>query len=225
MARPRNFDETEALQKMVQVFWRHGYDATTTRMLEEATGIGVRAPSVRLGFDRIEAGDVVLVSGPVGDHGTAVMLAREQFGMRGDLASDSASVFPIASALLKVEGLRFMRDPTRGGIATVLHEIVRCSKLGVRLHDRNIPVRDPVRSVCDMLGYDPLYLACEGRVLAVVDAASGPQALASMQAAPGGAESALIGSVNKQGLVVVETEFGGERVLHELEDDPLPRIC
>ncbi len=190
------------------------------------TGIGVRNPNLRLGLDRIRAGDVVLVSGPVGDHGIAVMLAREQFGLRGDLLSDAASVFPLTRALTPLPGLRFMRDPTRGGLATVAHEIARATELTVRLHETAIPVRDPVRSVCDMLGYDPLYLACEGRVVAVMAAAQAPAALATWRALPQGEAAAIIGQAEAgRAQVLMETELGGERILGELEDDPLPRIC
>jgi len=189
------------------------------------TGVGFRAPGVRLGFDRIQPGDRVLVTGPVGDHGAAVMLAREEFGLRGDLKSDAAGVLPLARALLGVPGLRFMRDPTRGGLATVCHEIVRATGRGLRLREAAIPVRDAVQSVCELLGYDPLYLACEGRIVAVVGAAHADAALAAVRAlAPG---AALIGEVAAMPApqVVLATSFGGERVLDELEDDPLPRIC
>ncbi|HHO67879.1 MAG TPA: hydrogenase expression/formation protein HypE, partial [Gammaproteobacteria bacterium] len=122
------------------------------------TGLGVRLPGPVTGLDRIRAGDRLLVSGPLGDHGTAVMLAREQFGLRGDLRSDAASVLPLTRAALAFDDLRFMRDPTRGGLATVCHEIVRATGLGVRLQQARLPVRDAVQSVCDMLGYDPLFL-------------------------------------------------------------------
>ena len=190
------------------------------------TGIGVRNTSVRLGMSTIQAGDRLLISGPVGDHGTAVMLAREQFGLRGDLQLDAASVLPIAQALLTVPGLRFMRDPTRGGLATVANEICRATQLSVHLDGAAIPVRDPVRSVCEMLGYDPLYLACEGRVLAVVDAAHATTALAALQSLTACAEAAIIGTLQTgRAHVVLETELGGQRLLEELEDDPLPRIC
>lgn len=188
------------------------------------TGIGVRHPGAQLGLDRVERGDVVLVSGPVGDHGAAVMLAREEFGMQGDLRSDAGSVLPVAQALLAVDGLRFMRDPTRGGIATVLNEIALATGCGVRASEAAIPVRDPVQSVCELLGFDPLYLACEGRVVAVVAADSADTALQAMRrVAPDSARIAEIGEGAAQ--VVLETSFGGQRVLDELEDDPLPRIC
>jgi hydrogenase expression/formation protein HypE len=190
------------------------------------SGIGVKDPVLKLGIDRIRAGDVVLVSGSVGDHGIAVMLAREQFGLRGDLKSDAASVLPLTLALAAVPGLRFMRDPTRGGLATVMHEIVEVSGLGVRLQEATVPVRDSVRSVCEMLGYDPYFLACEGRVVAVVSAGDADRALAALRSASGGADAAIIGTVREQPpRVVLETTIGGERVIEELEDDPLPRIC
>jgi hydrogenase expression/formation protein HypE len=190
------------------------------------SGIGVKDPALKLGIDRIRDGDVVLVSGSVGDHGIAVMLAREQFGLRGDLKSDAASVLPLTRALAAVPGLRFMRDPTRGGVATVMHEIVQVSGLGVRLQEANVPVRDSVRSVCEMLGYDPYFLACEGRVVAVVAADDADRALAALRSAPGGGDAAIIGAVREQpARVVLETAIGGERVIEELEDDPLPRIC
>jgi hydrogenase expression/formation protein HypE len=190
------------------------------------TGIGVRRPDLRLGLALIRAGDAVLVSGPVGDHGTAVLLAREAFGLRGDLASDAASVLPLTEALLDLPGLRFMRDPTRGGLVTVMHEIAAACGASVVLDETAIPVRPPVRGVCEMLGYDPLYLACEGRVVAVVAADDAPDALARWRALPAGEGAAIIGEVGDgSGQVLLTTEIGGERILEELEDDPLPRIC
>ena len=149
------------------------------------SGIGVKDPGLVLGMGRIRDGDTLLVSGPVGDHGIAVMLAREQFGMRGDLRSDAASVLPLTRALAAVPGLRFMRDPTRGGLATVTHEIAQATGLGILLDETAIPVRDSVRSVCEMLGYDPYFLACEGRVVAVIAADDARRALEAMQCAAG----------------------------------------
>ena len=190
------------------------------------TGLGVRPFSLKLGMDRIRAGDALLVSGPVGDHGTAVMLAREQYGLSGSLVSDAASVQPLTTAIATVPGVRFMRDPTRGGLATVAHEIAHAAGLLVKLHETAIPVRPPVRAVCEMLGFDPLYLACEGRVVAVVAPEAVAAALAAWRAAPGGREAECIGIVEAgDAHVVLATELGGERTLEELEDDPLPRIC
>lgn len=191
-----------------------------------ATGVGVRPKNLELGLNRVQAGDAILVSGPVGDHGIAVMLAREQFGLSGELLSDAASVLPLTQALVPLTGLRFMRDPTRGGLATVLHEICRATGLEARLRQSAIPVREQVATVCEMLGYDPFYLACEGRVVAVVESTQAEEGLARLQALPQGREAAIIGSVNRgRPHVILETELGGERILDELEDDPLPRIC
>ncbi len=190
------------------------------------TGVGVRDASLHLAMDRIKDGDRILVSGPVGDHGIAVMLAREQFGLKGDLQSDAASVYPLTQALLTLPGLRFMRDPTRGGIASVAHEIRQATGMGLRLQQAAIPVRDPVRTVCEMLGYDPFYLACEGRVVAVVSPSDAEATLDTWRKLPQGKEAAIVGSIDSTTKhVVLETEFGGERMLEELEDDPLPRIC
>ena len=189
------------------------------------TGVGVRLPGVVPSLDRIEDSDVMIVSGPVGDHGTAVMLAREDFGLRGDLVSDAGPVMALTETLLGLDGLRFMRDPTRGGIASIAHEIHRATGFGVRF-EPTIPVRDPVQSVCDMLGYDPYYLACEGRVLAVVAPDQADAALAAWRALDEGRDAARIGRISAQDTrVILETELGGERFLEELEDDPLPRIC
>jgi len=189
------------------------------------TGVGVRLPGVVPSLKRIEDGDVMLISGPVGDHGTAVMLAREEFGLRGDLVSDAGPVMALTETLLGFDGLRFMRDPTRGGIASIAHEIHRATGFGVRF-EPTIPVRDPVQAVCDMLGYDPYYLACEGRVLAVVAPDQADAALAAWRALEIGRDAARIGRISaKDTRVILETELGGERFLEELEDDPLPRIC
>lgn len=191
------------------------------------TGIGVRPRGLALGLAHVRRGDAVLVSGPIGEHGVCVLLSREQFGLRGELRSDAASVLPLTLAARELAGVRFMRDPTRGGLATVLHEIAREQGLAVRLQESAIPVADPVRAVCEMLGYDPYYLACEGRVVAIAAPESAAELLARWQVLPGGAQAALIGTVcdAPAGRVVLATELGGERYLEELEDDPLPRIC
>lgn len=188
------------------------------------TGIGTRRRGLSIGMDCIAQGDRILVSGPVGDHGTAILLARGEFGLSGSLQSDCASVLPVCRALREVDGLRFMRDPTRGGLATVAHEIARCTRHSVRLREQDIPLRPEVQSVCEMLGYNPLYLACEGRLVAVVRPDVAPAALDAMRSA--GADAMEIGAIAEDGAdVILETELGGERLLEELEFDPLPRIC
>jgi hydrogenase expression/formation protein HypE len=189
------------------------------------TGVGIRNGHV-LSMKNSRDGDSIIVSGPVGDHGIAVMLAREAFGLRGDIQSDAASVLQLTISAHAFAGLRFMRDPTRGGIATVCSEIQRATGLGVRLQQTQLPVRDPVQSVCDMLGYDPMYLACEGRVVAVVDPSQAQALLQTWQALEEGRQAAIIGQIDQDiPYVLMETEIGGERILEELEDDPLPRIC
>lgn len=188
------------------------------------TGIGMRPADLHLGLTQIRPGDHILVTGTVGDHGAAIMLAREDFGLSGQLLSDSASVLPAARRLIQAGGLRFMRDPTRGGLATVANELARVTGFGIRLRENDIPIRDTVNAVCEVLGLDPLYLACEGRIVAVVAPEFSDTALAALsEVAP---DAVVIGQFDAEpGAVVVETGLGGERILDELEDDPLPRIC
>jgi hydrogenase expression/formation protein HypE len=189
------------------------------------TGVGIKTAAVKLGLEQIQSGDAILLSGTAGDHGTAVMLAREQFGLSGTLQSDAASVLPITRALLEIPELRFMRDPTRGGIATVMNDMARTRQCTVRLFAQDIPVHEQVKTVAGILGYDPLYLACEGRVVAVVGKGHAQQALTAMQEA-GCPDAAIIGRIETgRAQVLLVTELGGERILEELEDDPLPRIC
>ncbi|MBF0310244.1 MAG: hydrogenase expression/formation protein HypE [Magnetococcales bacterium] len=189
------------------------------------TGLGLRPPEVTLNPESIRAGDAILVSGPVGDHGAAILLARQAFGLKGSLHSDAACLLPLTRAVRTLQGLRFMRDPTRGGVATVAHELAHMSGLRVRLREEHLPVRDPVQAVCDLLGYDPLYLACEGRVVAVV-AADQAETARQRWIGAGAPEAALIGVLEAgPPQVLLQTSLGGERLLPELEDDPLPRIC
>jgi hydrogenase expression/formation protein HypE len=195
------------------------------------TGVGERRRDLLLGMAEIRPGDAVLVSGPVGDHGVAVLLAREDFDLRGEVHSDSADVIALTQSLINAGGLRFMRDPTRGGLATVACEISRATGHDVRLFEGDIPIRPAVASVCEILGYDPLYLACEGRIVAIVADDMKHAALAALRKLPEGDAAAIIGVIEKGrrekdfGQVVLQTEIGGERFLEELESDPLPRIC
>lgn len=189
-------------------------------------GVGVCQPDISIKLSNIKPNDHILVSGPVGDHGVAVMLAREAFGMRGDLKSDAASVLPLTQAIRQHPGLHFMRDPTRGGVVTVCHEIALATDFQINLHGPSIPVREPVEAVCEILGYDPLYLACEGRVVAVVDPSAADEILGIWKNIPDGEMAADIGTISQGAArVQMKTELGGTRILEELEDDPLPRIC
>ena len=191
-------------------------------------GIGVVAPGVALGPERVQDGDRVLVSGTIGDHGIAVMIARGELQLEVDLQSDTACVLELAQALLTLGGeIRFMRDPTRGGVATALNELAQAAGVAVHLDETALPVRPEVVGTSEILGIDPLYVACEGRLIAVVAAASCDAALAALQAHPLGAGAAVIGEVRAEpaGLVLLETSFGGSRVVDMLVGDPLPRIC
>lgn len=190
------------------------------------TGVGLRPAGVDLGMHRIRPGDRVIVSGPIGDHGIAVMLAREDFEIRGDVRSDCGNVIDIASAALEFDGLRFMRDPTRAGLAGVMYEVAQQAGVTVRLQEMEVPVRDSVRMVCEMLGYDPYYLACEGRATAIVAEDQAEALLAKWREYPSGQGAKLIGAIEEgASRIVLETEISGERILDDLEEDPLPRIC
>jgi hydrogenase expression/formation protein HypE len=189
------------------------------------TGLG-RVERAGLGLDQIRAGDRLLVSGSVGDHGVCVMLAREEFDLRGDVASDCAPVLDLARAAWGLPGVRFLRDPTRGGLATVAHEIAHAAGVTVELEEEAIPVRPETTAVCDMLGFDPYYLACEGRAVAVVTPEAAEELLERWKAVEAGRNASVIGVVEAgPARAVLRTPLGGTRILEELEDDPLPRIC
>ncbi len=192
------------------------------------TGVGYLQRET-LGVPLIQAGDQLICSGPIGDHGVAVLLAREDFGLRGDLKSDCGSILPFAERAWQVEGLRFLRDPTRGGLATVAHEVAAATGWGVELYENAIPIRDSVKELCHMLGFDPLYLACEGRIIAITSSESAEILLTQWQALEGGESASILGKITSApdplSKVKLITEWGGQRILPELEDDPLPRIC
>ena len=190
------------------------------------TGVGLRPPGVNLGMHLIQPGDRIVVSGPVGDHGIAVMLAREEFEISGDVRSDCGNVIDLARAAMAFEGLRFMRDPTRAGLAGVMYEIAQHAAVTVRLQETEIPVRDSVKMVCEMLGYDPYYLACEGRAVAIIAEDQVEALVAKGREYPPGEGATLIGRIEEGApRIVLETELAGERMLDDLEEDPLPRIC
>jgi len=193
-----------------------------------ATGVG-RVESRRpIAADRLRPGDAVIVSGPIGDHGVAVMLARQDLGIEAAITSDSASVAAPVLALLDAGvDLRCLRDPTRGGLATVLCEIAAAARLGVRVVEAAIPVRAVVADACELLGLDPLYVACEGRFVAFVAGGQVDSALAVLRGARGGEEARVVGHVTAAhpGTVVLENPLGGERVLDMLSGEQLPRIC
>jgi hydrogenase expression/formation protein HypE len=191
-------------------------------------GIGLREPGRVLGVAAAQPGDAVLVSGPIGDHGTTIMLARGELDIEADIISDTAPLNGLAAGLMAtVPGLRAMRDATRGGVATILNEIAAEAGVGVVVREDDIPVRTAVRGAAELLGIDPLYVACEGRLVAVVDGSQADQALASLRAHPLGAQAACIGQIaaDPPGTVLLKTAFGGTRIVDLLVGDPLPRIC
>ena len=194
------------------------------------TGAGWLPPGRRLSGDLARPGDVVLVSGPIGDHGVAVLSKRESLEFETEIVSDSAALNGLTAAMLAAvpEGsVRVLRDPTRGGLATTLNEITRQSGTGITLDEAKIPVRAQVEAACELLGLDPLYVACEGRLVAICAPDVAETLLAAMQAHPLGQQAARIGLVtdDPHRFVQMETRFGGRRVVDWLSGEQLPRIC
>jgi hydrogenase expression/formation protein HypE len=193
------------------------------------TGLGRLDPRARLSPRSLRPGDKVLVSGRIGDHGTAIMLARGEFELDAEIVSDTRSLWPAVDALLGAagEGVRCMRDATRGGVASVLNELARASGVAVTVRERAIPVHPAVAAACEILGIDPMYVANEGKLVAVVAPEHAERALEALCAVPGCDEAAEIGTVQAEpeAMVLVETAFGGRRVMDMLVGDPLPRIC
>ena len=233
--------ETEKLEKIIasmsHAATAAGVEIVTgdTKVVERGRGDGVYINTAGIGFLKypglspkaIRPGDAVLVSGTVGDHGTAVMLARSGM-MEGELKSDCAALNGLCEAILSTGcAVRVLRDPTRGGVATTLCEFVEGSALSIELDEKALPVRDGVRAACNMLGLDPLYCANEGKLLCVVDEKDAERVLAAMRETEEGKDAALIGRVTESypGKVVMKTVFGGSRILQKLAGAQLPRIC
>ncbi len=191
-------------------------------------GIGVIPPGRHLGAELVRPGDVMVLSGTMGRHGMAVMLARDELAIEADITSDTAPLAGLVEALLAaVPHTRWMRDATRGGVGTVANELALASGLGVVLEEERLPVLPVVRGACDLLGIDPLYVANEGLLVAVVPADAADQAVQALRAHPQGRDAVLIGEVVDEpaGLVAMRTAFGGTRLVDLLVGDPLPRIC
>jgi hydrogenase expression/formation protein HypE len=192
-------------------------------------GVGRRDPRARLAADQIRPGDRILLSGTIGEHGTAIMLARGEFELDAAIESDTRSLWPVADALLEEAGpaLRCMRDATRGGVASVLNELARASAVAMLVHEAAVPVVPAVAGASELLGIDPMYVANEGKLVAFVAEEAADGALAALRSVPGCERAAEIGEVRTEppGMVLVETSFGGKRVMDQLVGDPLPRIC
>ncbi len=193
------------------------------------TGIGEIDPRASLGTGTLQAGDRVIVSKTIGEHGTAIMLARGELGIESDVVSDTRSLWPVADALLDAVGsdLRCMRDATRGGVASALNELARASAVGVKVREADIPVTPEVNGASELLGIDPMYVANEGVMVAFVAADAAESALAALRSVPGCEAAVEIAEITPEppGMVLVETAFGGRRVMDLLAGDPLPRIC
>lgn len=206
-----------------------------TKVVEKGRGDKLYINTAGIGFlkypglspKNIRAGDAVLVSGTVGDHGTAVMLARSGM-MQGELTSDCAALNALCAAILETgANVRVLRDPTRGGVATTLNEFVEGTTLGIEIDEETIPVRPQVQAACGMLGLEPLYCANEGKLLAVVGPDDAERVLDAMRSTEEGRGAALIGTVSADypGRLVMKTKFGGKRILQKLTGAQLPRIC
>jgi hydrogenase expression/formation protein HypE len=192
------------------------------------TGIGVVEHAQQISTDRARPGDAVILSGPIADHGMAIMAARAELELETPVASDSAALHRLVAEMLATGAeVHCLRDPTRGGVATALNEIALRSRAGIVLDEAAIAVREPVRGVCELLGLDPLYVANEGTLLAIVPAAGAPRVLEAMRKHPEGQEARVIGEVvdDTAALVILKTAVGGRRIVDMLQGEQLPRIC
>ncbi len=192
------------------------------------SGVATVDHELELSPAAIRAGDRVIVSGTLGDHGMAIMIARGELELEVDLASDTAPLHELVATLLEATGdVRCLRDPTRGGLATVMCELAMAAELGITLDEDALPVRPEVNGACEILGIDPLYVANEGKLVAIVSPESTEASLAALRSHPLGADAAVVGEVRPEppGMVVLDTAFGGSRVVDMLAGDPLPRIC
>jgi hydrogenase expression/formation protein HypE len=193
------------------------------------TGIGRRDPRASLSPAGLRPGDRILLSGSIGEHGTAIMLARNEFELDALIESDTRPLWPVVDALLDAAGpeLRCLRDATRGGVASVLNELARASSVAMIVREAAVPVAPEVTGAAEILGIDPMYVANEGKLVAFVAAEAADRALAALRSVPGCEAAAEIGEVRTEppGMVLMQTSFGGKRVMDQLVGDPLPRIC
>jgi len=198
------------------------------RIFINTAGVGIIAPGVDIAGQNAKPGDFVLINGPVGDHGIAVLSTREGLSFQTEIQSDSAPLNKLVSDMLEVSrNIHVLRDPTRGGVATALNEVANQSAVGIELEESSLPVRHEVNAACEMLGLDPLYVANEGKVLVMVAPEDADQVLYKMRQHPLGRDSCIIGRVVSEhpGRVVLHTGIGGRRIVDMLSGEQLPRIC
>lgn len=192
------------------------------------SGIGVVPEGVRIGSQNARAGDVIIVSGPIAVHGIAIMSVRQGLEFETQIVSDTAPLNSLVSVMLETsKDVHVLRDPTRGGVASSLNEIAESSKVGIRIDENKIPISEPVRGACEILGLDPLYVANEGKLLAFVSPSDANRILSAMKQHSLGTQSTIIGEVVSEhvGTVVMHTAIGGSRVVDMLSGEQLPRIC
>jgi len=202
--------------------------AACDKIFITTTGVGVISAGIELGAQYVRPGDVVLVNGFLGDHGAAILCARGDMALETPIASDCAPLHDlVASLLAAAPATRFLRDPTRGGVATVLNEIAEAAEVSIEIDETQTPIREEVRGFCEILGLDPLYLANEGKFVAVVPVEQSTRALDALRAHPLGRDATTIGCVRhgEPGRVTMRTVFGGERIVDMLVGEQLPRIC
>ncbi len=198
------------------------------KLFINTAGVGVIPQGIDIGAQRAQAGDVILINGHVGDHGAAIVDARGDMALENTIETDCQPLNAIIADMLQAcSDIHCMRDATRGGIATVLNEFAENSQVGIRLDEAALPIRDEVRGMCEILGLDPLYLANEGKVVAIVPADAADAVLHAMQQHDAGRHSAIVGKVvaDNPGRVILQTGFGGERIVDMLVGEQLPRIC
>jgi len=198
------------------------------KLFINTAGIGVVPTGIELSARHARAGDAIIVNGFLGDHGTAILVARNQLDLQADVRSDCQPLADLVQTMLAAcPGIRCLRDATRGGVATVLNEFALASGVSIRIHESTLPIREQVRGACEILGLDPMYLANEGKLVAVVPAPAAACVLAAMRAHPAGRDAAIIGEVVEQpaGVVVMQSVFGGQRLVDMLVGEQLPRIC
>jgi hydrogenase expression/formation protein HypE len=198
------------------------------RVFINTAGVGVVPRGTHISADRAQPGDALIVNGSLGDHGVAILLARNQLALEAQIASDSQPLHGLVAAMLAAcPDIHCLRDATRGGLATVLNEFAAASDVCIRMREAALPINDVVRGACEILGLDPLYLANEGKLAAIVPRAAAEAVLAAMRAHPAGRESAIVGEVTAApaGSVILSTAFGGDRIVDMLAGEQLPRIC
>jgi len=198
------------------------------KLFINTSGIGRIIKNVKLSVDRIKPTDKIITTGAIGEHGLAVLTSRKGIGLEFNIKSDCAALNQLIIPLLKkTQGIKFMRDPTRGGLATTLNEISQASGKGFIIHEKNIPISSKVKAACELLGIDPLYVACEGRAVIIVDDKNAGKILSLLKKNPLGRNARIIGEVIKEprGKVILETVIGSERIIDMLTGDALPRIC